>query len=250
MSTVSRGRLCRLLVALMCACGPEPAGPGSDGGTEDASATASGGSGSTATTSGASGSTAAPTTGEPELPCVDPQPIFQRGGEVPSGFVRCANGIVHRLEVVACAVEGFGDCMSGNDECHSDVECDDAPHGTCHQVSFIGCVCNFGCGSDADCAAGEICACPGVLGKNHSQCIPAGCLDSSGCEAGLCALAAGGSTQCGALAVAEVACIDASSPCLVHEDCRHLPQNQDCGSCWPQDGAWSCGTLEGCGVNC
>lgn len=247
MSTVSLQRPRRLLVALMCACGPEPAGP--DGGTQDTPATASDGSGSSATTSGESGSSSAPTTGDPESSCVDPQPIFQRGGEVPSGFVRCANGLVHRVKAVACAVEGFGDCMSGG-ECHGDADCDDAPHGTCHQVSFVGCVCNYGCGSDADCASGQICACPGVLGNRHSQCIPAGCVDSGGCGAGLCALAAGGSSQCGALAVAEVACMDATSPCLVHEDCRDLPDTQECGSCWPQDGTWSCGTLAGCGIFC
>lgn len=235
-------------MALVCACGPAPGS--TDGASAGGSTSGSGASTSGTATSDGSGSSATPTTGEPAPFCVDPQPIFMRGGEVPSGFVRCANGVVHRAEAVECAVEGIGDCMSGSDECHGDVDCVDAPHGTCHQLSFAGCFCDYGCGSDADCADGEICACAGVLGRSHSQCIPAGCVDSGGCGAGLCALVIRGSTQCGALAVAEAACIDEGSACLVHDDCRNLPEFEQCGACLPADGAWSCGEIEGCGIVC
>jgi hypothetical protein len=241
MSTFALRGLTGSLIVLLCACKPEPAGTDSAADTS----TGTGASTTTVTTGDGSGSTATPTSGEAGPFCVDPQPIFQLGGEAPSGFVRCANAVVHRVEAVACAVEGQGDCMSGS-ECDSDLDCDDAAHGTCHQTPLTGCFCNYGCGSDADCADGEICACAGVLGKNHSQCIPAGCIDSGGCGAGLCALAAGGTSMCGALAAAEVACLDESSACLVHTDC----QSDDCGACWPKDGAWSCDLLPGCDIAC
>jgi hypothetical protein len=227
-----------IVAGLLSACGPEPA-------TSSAEGTATGSTG----TAGSTASTATPTTGGPEPWCVDPQPIFMRGSDIPSGFERCANGMIHRVEAVACAVEGTGSCMSGGNECLNNADCDEAPYGTCHQFSFLGCKCQYGCGSDADCATGEICACSGVLGP-ASQCIPAGCVDDGDCSDGLCGLAAGGSAECGTKEVAATACIDPTSACLVHADCPGPPQEPECAACWPDGRSWACGELPGCGVAC
>lgn len=186
------------------------------------------------------------TTGAPAPFCVDPQPIFMHGSQIPSGFVRCANGVVHRVEAVACAVEGVGTCQWSG-ECNSESDCIEAPHGTCHDSALLGCVCKYGCGSDADCDQGEICACAGVISE-ISQCVPAECLDDDGCQSGLCALAVGPGA-CGSYE-GKTACIDASSPCLLHDDCPDPENNPSCGGCWPDAGVWSCGVLESCGVLC
>jgi hypothetical protein len=43
-------------------------------------------------------------TGEPMVPhtCESPEPILQAGTELPSGFVRCDDGFIHRSEKLEC----------------------------------------------------------------------------------------------------------------------------------------------------
>jgi hypothetical protein len=68
----------------------------------------------------------------------------------------------------------------------------------------------YGCETDADCEAGEVCACPGVA-TEVPRCIPAACTTSADCGGGLCGLSVvtGG---CGNVS-RRLACLTAASEC-------------------------------------
>ncbi len=117
---------------------------------------------------------------------------------VPSGFERCETGILHRTEKVACEVpQTPGSCpedaLAG---CKSDADCTDQPFGSCQLDMVFGgfaegsCSCVYGCETDADCGAGQICRCAGDDLGFYTQCIEAGCTIDSDCPDGeLCGLA-------------------------------------------------------------
>jgi hypothetical protein len=82
--------------------------------------------------------------------------------------------------------------------CDSAADCTAAPYGSCvvtdtdDLYGTYSCSCVYGCATDADCGAGEICACGGVgetaRGGIRSRCVPATCQDTSSCGDEFCAL--------------------------------------------------------------
>lgn len=137
------------------------------------------------TTSGSTGTT----TGEEPFHCEGSVPILLTGTDLPTGFERCDNGLVHRVEPVVCVdPRGSGACTSGVGSCRTDADCVDRPYGTCNDDwdQFGECTCNYGCESDADCGVDEICVCAGVVPR--AMCIPARCPDDASCADEWCAL--------------------------------------------------------------
>jgi hypothetical protein len=167
----------------------------------------------------------------PAYECEDPEPIFQAETDVPSGFVRCADGFVHRPEAVTCLAPQGPDgpiCADGMLGCATGADCVDGPHPSCTEDPWGGCACHYGCANDADCAEGSICACAGVV-SDRATCIPAECIVDDACGAGLCGL----SRYEGCCSDSfETACADPHGECHVDADC-----GEDlCDPNWPEGG--------------
>jgi hypothetical protein len=223
-----------ILAALGLACASRPGTLDEDGGSsgsEDDSSSAS--SSAESGSAEGDGDTGDGDTGDgdgdppPPYGCEDPQPIMQAGTDVPSGFVSCTDGFVHRVEQVecvdpqgadaeACAMDEFGACQTAAD-------CVDQDHGRCVMEPLAGCQCSYGCATDADCNEGFICACAGVAGT-HSTCIPADCTLDADCGEGLCGL----SVYEGCCGTSyELACADPDEACHVNAECEDMPCNPD-----------------------
>jgi hypothetical protein len=155
----------------------------------------------------------------PATGCADPEPILQAGTAIESGFVRCADGFVHRAFSATCVAPALaGGCgPSGNTgRCVGDAACIEHPYGACVDTSTGGCECTYGCATDADCDAGEVCACAGVV-VGRARCIPAACSASSECGQGLCGLSID-VDPCGR-SDGRLACHDDRQECRVDADC-------------------------------
>jgi hypothetical protein len=114
-------------------------------------------------------------------------------------------------------------------------------------VVFEGCGCVYGCETDADCGANEVCACAGVAG-DWPRCVPASCRTDADCE-GLCGFAAMGEA-CGGVRY-ELACLDTGSGCRTScaevEGCYGNLGEPDCEIV---DSEWTCNVdslCEDCG---
>ncbi|HEY0137300.1 MAG TPA: ferritin-like domain-containing protein, partial [Nannocystis sp.] len=154
------------------------------------------------TTDGSTSSATTDTTGDDTgaVSCPsEPVPALQGFTDppVPSGFERCEMGILHRAEKLACDVPQTPstclDNMLGG--CTSDADCVEKPFGSCQQDMVFGgftegsCSCVYGCQTDDDCAAGEICRCAGDGLGLYTQCIAADCTVDSDCPDGeICGL--------------------------------------------------------------
>jgi hypothetical protein len=114
---------------------------------------------------------------ETGFPCRNPSPV---GG----GYEQC-DGFMHRASIDVCSSslprpdplplpeDPFA-------ECNSDLDCTKAPNGYCWASSdFRGC--RYGCLTDSDCSASQICTCGGPVG----ECIFAECTSDADCGAGL-----------------------------------------------------------------
>ncbi|EDM79148.1 hypothetical protein PPSIR1_27318 [Plesiocystis pacifica SIR-1] len=172
--------------------------------------------------------------------CADPVPLMQTG-DVPSGWVECADGFVHRAEAVECVVPAQTDdaqCLSGGEtggetegeteggqfvsNCMTAADCEEAPYGSCNYwfddfSATEGCSCNYGCAADADCGPDAICVCAGVTGE-RSYCKPSECANSDSCGDGLCGLSDAPGI-CGGTAY-HVGCVAPNAECHLDEDCE------------------------------
>jgi hypothetical protein len=125
-----------------------------------------------------------------QYPCNGPQPLIVG---TDTGFQVCDTGFVHRFathacpskapRTVTCGVPSEG----GSGTCSVDAQCTARPNGMCTPYDlqsgtpFGACQCVYGCGSDADCASGQICLC----GEPVGQCVSASCTTDADCGAGL-----------------------------------------------------------------
>lgn len=205
-----------LTLTLLTALGLAPAcsvGPLAEGGAEH------GGSGNDGESE-----TNSTETGEPLEPyvCNDPQPILQAGSDEPSGFVRCDDGFIHRVETVdALSPQGpdSPECVDYGTTCETAGDCVAKAHGSCVFNEHSGCLCEYGCVTDADCGAGAICAPAGVAGSK-TTCITAECVTDGDCGDGLCGLSA--YEGCCAR-THRLACADPTEPCHTNADCPAGP---------------------------
>ena len=116
---------------------------------------------------------------------------------VPSGFQQCNDGIIHRAEVVACAAPATPSSCIDNVGlgCKTDADCVEKPFGSCQETltfggfTVDGCNCVYGCQTDDDCGAGQICRCAGTGLGLYTECIAAECTSDADCPAGeICGL--------------------------------------------------------------
>lgn len=210
-----------ILLALGVALAPGCEGKGGD---DDGTA----GSTSEGSTSGSTseGSTSAETTGLTPMGCEGSEPIPQAHVDppAPSGFEICADGTIHRVLPKDCLAPATpSTCMdSSGGGCQSDADCVEFPHGACHQdVAFGGaleggtCSCVYGCVSDSDCGAGEICRCAGDGLGWYTECVQGGCVADSDCGGYLCALSPDTCEPGGFL----TACHGPSDDCYGDDEC-------------------------------
>lgn len=137
---------------------------------------------------------------DPAFACDSPQAILQLSSGGPSGFVRCADGLIHRVDSVAADEPTFhmSPCVDPGDGagCLADSDCTLDPHGMCLQRNDTTpshdpaayCFCDYGCETDDDCSLdGYVCAPVGVV-EERGRCIPANCVSDDDCESKLCTL--------------------------------------------------------------
>jgi hypothetical protein len=149
------------------------------------------------------------------------------------GFEVCANGVLHRREVLACP-----DARADNVKCGGTGE-PGTPDGptTCTRadcravespvcVSHVSgayfpptCECHGNCLADTDCGAGAICACNGTTGA----CVPAGCASDAECNGGACLqVVVLATSSCGS-ATTTFACTTPDDTCDDDADCGRAP---------------------------
>jgi hypothetical protein len=192
-------------------------------------------------------------TGTPET-CTNPQldPMTQ--------LVTCAEGYRHRPQSVACRPEdGSGAALpqgggSGvpmglpratGESCTGTPEvCDAYQYGFCQQGAVMGgpdpvlSICLSGCVVDADCGAGNICACGYPSSPTGGVCEPSECQTDDDCQPGyLCASYRGGCAGDG------FACQTPNDTCT-YEMCTGL---QSCKPVGAADGHRECQGVPVCG---
>jgi hypothetical protein len=253
-------RLDALTLSFLAALGLEfgcTLGPGPIGETESETGKPGDGDGDPSTGDGDSSSGDGDTGTMPYV-CDGAEPIMQAGTDIPSGFVRCEDGFVHRVEAVVCVDPQGPDtrhCAEFPGQCATAADCTDGPHGSCRDYGWESwCSCHYGCTSDADCDEGYACACAGVM-SDAATCVPAGCLTDAGCGEGLCGLSKYEGC-CGSSY--KLACAGPNAECHVNADCGEGL----CDPGWPDGGmvqyqcsaafddSWSCQPPGWCGCDC
>lgn len=170
--------------------------------TEETSGSASatgttGSTGSTGMTGSTTDATSSGTTGA--VVCEGSTPIDQADVDAgtPSGFELCPDGGIHRVEAVECKSPATPDSCTDNSGggCSSADDCTEFPHGSCQQDMEFGgvlgattCSCVYGCATDDECGAGEICRCAGQGLGLYTECIAGDCVDDGDCGDYLCGL--------------------------------------------------------------
>ncbi len=180
--------------------------------------------------------------------CVDATEILQIDGKTPSGLVRCADGTIHRVAAVACVVPQIAtDCLEPLDgsTCLSDADCVEHGFGTCREQFQCGftaaqCGCVYGCESDADCDAGQLCLCAGD-GNFRSRCVAAGCATDADCGGQACAAS---TDPFDAPTIDKFQCHAADDMCCGNADCE---LGGECRFDTLTPGVWACDFGGDCG---
>ena len=231
-------------------------GMGGANGTSSTSAASTSTASTSAATSSASSSSGAG--GSPtDASCVGGTPALDANGGV-TGFVKCADGTVHREQAMACDPTAGAPACSGTEEaieCGSDADCTAQPNGRCASYPGYGawgspktiCGCTYPCINDAECGAGKVCVCGGVV-ENHfnpwSKCAAAACASDASCASGQCGVvfvagACGYGTQA-------LACRTAADSCRLNADCVTPGTLCSLDSVTPS--SWQCIAPPGCGI--
>ena len=178
--------------------------------------------------------------------CASSSAILDASG-APTGFERCADGAIHRVEAMATDTDNtelacpYTEADAENYEiyCVTDADCVEAAYGTCAKKSFGegpgGCGCSYACATDADCGEGEACAPDGLEDGvlEHSTCVTATCRSDADCPSGECGLSLF-NNGCGWSLT--LACRSAADTCRVDGDCD---SGESCGI-YGDSGAWAC----------
>lgn len=183
------------------------------------------------------------------LDCADPVDILQTDGETPSGLVRCADGLIHRAQAVTCVTPmAATNCLEPFDgsECTSDADCVEHGFGTCMESILCGftagpCGCVYGCESDADCDAGQVCLCAAEGVSARSRCVAAGCTTDDDCGGAACTAS---TDSIDAPAVAQFACHGADDACCSDAACE---PGAECRFGVSTPGEWACDFGADCG---
>lgn len=168
---------------------------------------------------------APPPANPPESPCVGATLVLTSDGFY-TGFARCPDGTLHRLEPTSCDATISGPSCQGDEEskfCESNADCTEGPYGRCIHQDFYGnlgvsaCSCSYGCALDSDCAADEVCVCKDVVSAgSRSTCEKANCAKSEDCPSGECGLSI---YHDGCSQNLDLACRADSDACRLSPDC-------------------------------
>ncbi len=237
------------LAVCVWSCGGEDDDTANSGGGEAQSGSSSqtgsssGSTGDTSSTRGTSetgdSSSGGGETGPTDIPpavCDDPVVIPQPSG-APSGFVRCASGLIHRVAAVECEFVDPGPCGSADEDSPCAVASDCGEGEACMEISSgpgVFCVCQAQCTTDADCTEGFICGCPGVTGV--ARCVPSNCETSDECGEAFCGL---GTQDDGCNLSYRAGCTTEDDACRISDDCPAGGIDGD-AACIPMDGTWQC----------
>ncbi|MDC0674718.1 ferritin-like domain-containing protein [Nannocystis radixulma] len=185
----------------------------------------------TGNTSTAETSTTTTTTGDTDTDGPDPECTQLMQGftdpPVPSGWVKCGDKLPHRVEAEVCLVPAPpSNCQLGDPQqpCQTNDDCTEFPFGSCQQfnVGFVGCGCNYGCETDADCEPGNVCRCGGDILGPVTRCVPATCTDDSDCGDQLCQFSQSQGYDCGP-EVVNGACTTPEDLCDTDPPCFDTP---------------------------
>jgi hypothetical protein len=189
--------------------------------------------------------------------CESPEPLTSPATGMPTGFVRCSDGFIHRDEVVAIPevqTPPNSSCGWDSDHCMTDADCNGgSPDGLARCVQLFGCSSFCGCvGScevDNDCGPGRACVGAEFTG-DVPRCVPAGCSDSSECGEGLCGISVM-KAEDDSHPTIELACMTDSSACRM-DNCTlsDIPNASRFvePTCLAVDGQWTCVAVGGvCG---
>lgn len=230
------GRNSALRLALFAALGVSQSACGSD-------VRGAGGGGSEPTSNSSTGvGMDPPPATPPPSPCDGATLVLTQDGYY-TGFAKCPDGTVHRLEPAPCDKSIPGPSCKGNEQdtfCEKDSDCTDGPNGRCiHEDSWgnlatTACLCEYACAADAECAAGEVCVCKDVIAPGkHSACMTAGCAKSGDCPTGECGLS---TFFDGCDTIVDLACRAPADACRLDGDCA--PNFSTCAA--TGDHVWSC----------
>jgi len=178
-----------------------------------------------ATTGCGSGNNGAAVRTDVELP---PQPSATQPVEAPrppapgKGFVKEANGSIHRASPVTCDTRIEGQSCKGDEghaNCKADTDCKDGPNGRC--ISGAGqigtyCGCQYACASDADCKSEEACICADVAKDKRAVCARAACKTDADCGDKTCGVSRH-DNGCGN--IVQLACRTEADKCQADADC-------------------------------
>ena len=181
--------------------------------------------------------------------CENPEPLTSPATGMPTGFVRCSDGFIHREEAVGipwAETPSNPSCVLGADDCVTDADCNGgSPGGLSRCVELFDCSpscrCVGSCEVDDDCGPGHACVDAALTG-DVPRCAPAGCRDSSQCGDGLCGISVMKNDDDSHPTI-ELACMTDSSACRM-DNCT-LSDISDASSwaepaCLAVDGQWTC----------
>ncbi len=203
-----------------------------------------GGSGGTANTGGAPSSGGTPGK-RPPGECDKPTPVVVGGSD--TGLVGCDGKFLHRKAAGKCPSRVPRPGVVAGDkttECETDLDCLAKPYGWCGRPvgdHFAVVACQYGCETDADCGADQLCACH--ESAPAGVCVPASCKIDDDCPgAALCTArlvsSCGGDPQ-NSLAMA-FGCQSAEDECSASDECDQTAHTLCVkGACIP--GAGACG---------
>ncbi len=165
--------------------------------------------------------------------------ICESPEENATGFATCSNGLVTRPTATTCESDLPRPTECGNDpefdQCASDADCTEQAHGVCSSGFDAGCYCQYGCVSDDECGAGQICVCGEFIGS----CQTSDCTTDADCGEGHVCAVWHAASECGG---GGFACTTDEDTCVVDDDCEGE------NVCTYEGGARVCAPLDGCAI--
>lgn len=196
---------------------------------------------------GSGGSSSSSTTTPTTFVCDGAVAVPQaNGGD--SGFVKCADGTIHRDHPVTCDTS-VPACQGDENTivCKTDAECVAAPNGKCAHYAFTDltgettqCSCTYPCANDGDCEDGSVCVCAGVVPSDNPwpACSTAACATGEDCASGECGIS---SYDDGCGRDVQLACRTLSDPCRLDAQCT---DGYQCVTSYFTPGGWGCQTTD------
>ena len=242
-------------VVAIGACGGQTFTVGGDGGSSSSSGGSSGGASSSGSSSGGSSSSSGGSSsgGSSSSSGASSSSSGSSSGGSSSGPDGGRVPLNHRTDDSACSQPAApGDCSigEGDGECAADNACTAGTDGRCVQNNggAIFCTCTYDtCTHDADCAAGQTCACHGstyTYGDGNT-CIAGNCRVDADCGAGNYCSPADNVNSCGSLL--GYFCHTPQDTCIDDSDCTNSSSGPQVCTYSSTAGHWQCKVQGLCG---